>query len=147
MIIFLRKIWFILKLGFVVVEKYLGLATISILERGNGTHLGWPPGRFSRSISVQKTKSLLFQHAGKTTFVNVIASGQFNEVELKFVLKLVLGYDSNSGHLHECNLYFLTFVFVHLFLGHDPHRGLQYEEDYERASHHKTVGHWGTAEV
>ena len=94
-----------------------------------------------------KSKSLLFQHAGKTTFVNVIASGQFNEVELKFVLKLVLGYDSNSGHLHECHLYFLTFVFVHLFLGHDPHRGLQYEEDYERASHNKTVGHWGTAEV
>ena len=94
-IIFLRKIWFILKLGFVVVEKYLGLATISILERGNGTHLGWPPGRFSRSISVQK--SLLFQHAGKTTFVNVIASGQFNEVELKFIFwKLVLGYDSHS---------------------------------------------------
>ena len=31
-----------------------------------------------------KTKSLLFQHAGKTSFVNVIASGQFNEVELKF---------------------------------------------------------------
>ena len=30
-----------------------------------------------------KSKSLLFQHAGKTTFVNVIASGQFNEVELK----------------------------------------------------------------
>ena len=134
-IIFLRKIWFILKFGFVVVEKYLGLATISILERGNGTHLGWPPGRFSRSISVQK--SLLFQHAGKTTFVNVIASGQFNEVELKLIVwKLVLGYDSHSRLLHECHLYFLIFVFVHLFLGHDPHRGLQYEEDYERASHH-----------
>ena len=51
--IFLRKFWFILTFGFVVVEKYLGLATISILERGNGTHLGWPSGRFSRSISVQ----------------------------------------------------------------------------------------------
>ena len=146
MIIFLRKIWFILKLGFVVVEKYLGLATISILERGNGAHLGWPPGRFSRGISVQK--SLLFQHAGKTTFVNVIASGQFNEVELKLIVwKLVLGYDSHSGLLHECHLYCLIFVFVYLFLGHDPHRGLQYEEDYERASHNKTVGHWGTAEV
>ena len=47
---------------------------------------------------------LVLQHAGKTTFVNVIASGQFNEVRFHFGLfdqRFVLGHDSNSGLQHE----------------------------------------------